>query len=54
VNRGEVAPKNGSSKVFAQGKKIVHATVPTAHNGSNANTMGLQTVPSQTKVFVAP
>ncbi|MEZ4447262.1 MAG: DUF4150 domain-containing protein [Polyangiaceae bacterium] len=54
TNRGPVTFKKGSSKVFAKGKKVVHVASPAAHNGNNANQpIGSQTVPSQSKVFVA-
>lgn len=55
MNRGKVSYKKGSSKVFAKGKKIAHATSVTAHNGNNANIpVGAQVAPSQVKVMVAP
>jgi hypothetical protein len=54
VNRDQVTFKKYSSKVYAKGKKIVHHTAVTAHNGSNANMpAGCHVAPSQTKVFVA-
>ena len=54
VNRGQITFKKYSSKVFAKGKKIVHLTSMTAHNGSNPNVpIGAQVAPSQTKVLVA-
>jgi len=54
TNRGEVKFKKYSSKVYAQGKKIVHHTAMTMHNGSNANMpAGCHVAPSQTKVIVA-
>jgi Domain of unknown function (DUF4150) len=53
TNRDQIAFKRYSSKVYAQGKKIVFHTVPTAHNGSNANAVGTHAQPSQTKVVVA-
>ena len=43
----------GASKVKAEGKKIVHATAMTAHNGSSANVpAGTHIAPSQTKVVI--
>lgn len=55
VNRGPVAPKTFSSKVFFDGKKAVFLTSQSGHNGSNANMpQGAQIAPSQGKVFVAP
>ena len=53
VNRDQIQFKRYSSKVYAQGKKVVFHTVPTGHNGSNANAPGLHAAPSQTKVLVA-
>lgn len=54
TSRDEVKFKSYSSKVYAAGKKIVHHTATTAHNGSNANMpAGTQVSPSQTKVLVA-
>lgn len=54
TNMDKITFKKYSSKVFAQGKKVVHVTAMTAHNGSNANMpAGCHTVPSQTKVLVA-
>jgi hypothetical protein len=54
VNRDQVTFKKYSSKVYAKGKKIVHHTAVTSHNGSNANMpAGCHVAPSQTKVFVA-
>jgi hypothetical protein len=55
VNRNQITYKKYSSKVFAKGKKVVHATAMTAHNGSSANMpAGCQVAPSQTKILVAP
>jgi hypothetical protein len=54
TNRGEVKFKKYSSKVYAKGKKIVHHTAMTMHNGNNANMpAGCHAVPSQMKVIVA-
>jgi hypothetical protein len=54
TNMDKCTFKKYSSKVYAQGKKIVHHTAVTAHNGSNANMpAGCHTAPSQTKVLVA-
>jgi hypothetical protein len=53
--KGEVSFKTYSSKVFAAGKKVVHLTSMSAHNGSNPNMpAGAVIAPSQTKVIVAP
>lgn len=42
-------------KVKAEGKKVAHVSVATAHNGNNANNpTGVQVAPSQTKVLVSP
>ncbi len=55
MNMGKVTFKKGSSKVKAQGKKCVHLTAVTGHNGSNANMpTGIQAAPGQTKVIVSP
>lgn len=51
---GEIAFKMPSSKVQAEGKKIVHLVSMSGHNGSNPNMpAGAIIAPSQTKVFVA-
>jgi hypothetical protein len=53
TNRDEVQFKKYSSKVFARGKKLVHHTALTSHNGSNANMpAGCHVAPSQTKVII--
>lgn len=53
TNRDKVKFKKYSSKVFAKGKKIVHHTALTAHNGGNANMpAGCHVAPSQTKVII--
>ncbi len=50
----EIGFKGYSSKVQADGKKVVYHTAMTSHNYSNANfPAGLQISPSQTKVIVA-
>ncbi|MDX2440595.1 MAG: DUF4150 domain-containing protein [Desulfobacterales bacterium] len=55
MNMDKVTFKSGSSKVKAEGQKVVHLTIMTGHNGSNANNpAGAQIVPSQTKVLIAP
>ena len=55
VNMSAVSYKMGSSKVFAEGNKVVHLTSMTGHNGNNANVpAGAQVAPSQVKVLVAP
>lgn len=44
-----------SSKVKLEGKGVAHLTSITAHNGVSANAPGgVQSVPSQAKVLVAP
>ena len=49
----QVAFKQYSSKVIADGKKLVFATARTAHNGSNPNApCGVQVAPSQAKVLI--
>jgi hypothetical protein len=54
TTRGEARFKQYSSKVYAKGKKIVHHTATTSHNGSNANMpSGTHTTASQNKVLVA-
>jgi hypothetical protein len=55
MTMGPVAYKLGSSKVYAQGKKMAYVTGVTAHNGVNANApAGLQVAPSQSTVLVEP
>ena len=54
VNMQKVQFKKGSSKVKIEGQPCIYLTAPTGQNGSNANTMGFYTVPSQVKVLVAP
>ena len=53
ANMKEAVPKVTSSKVFFGGKKAVFVTATFGCNGTNANCpVGLQSVPSQAKVFV--
>ena len=53
VNMKEVQPKQFSSKVIADGKKMVFFTAMTAHNGTNANApAGNIIAPSQDKVSI--
>ncbi len=53
TNRDKVKFKKYSSKVFAKGKKIVHHTAITSHNGGNANMpTGCHVGPSQTKIII--
>jgi hypothetical protein len=52
--KGEVQYKKGSGKVKAEGEKVVYVGSMTGQNGNNANTVGAQVAPSQTKVLVAP
>ena len=54
VNMQKVQFKKGSSKVKIEGQPCVHLTSATGQNGSNANAVGCQVVPSQIKVLVAP
>ncbi|MFO0614813.1 MAG: PAAR-like domain-containing protein [Polyangiaceae bacterium] len=55
VNRGVVSFKQGSSKVYAKGARIVPLASMTAHNGSSANApAGTLVAVSQTTVLVAP
>ena len=42
----------GSSKVFVEGVAATYQTCPIDANGTNANSKGVQSVPSQTTVFV--
>ncbi len=42
----------GSSKVMIEGAPAVYLTCPMDANGANANTKGVQSVPSQVKVLV--
>lgn len=54
TNMDCIAFKKYSPTVYAEGKKVVHHTAMTAHNGSNANfPAGCHVSPSQTKVWVA-
>lgn len=54
TNMDKAVPKGGSSKVKVQGKPLVHLTVTTGQNGSNANMpVGKIVAPSQTKVLCA-
>jgi hypothetical protein len=50
--KGPLSFKTYSSKVYAEGKKVVHHTAVTAHNGPNPNVVGMQVSPSQDVVFV--
>lgn len=53
--KGPCKFKKGSSKVLAEGKKVVYVTCMIGHNGSNANMpAGTQVAPSQNKVTVQP
>ena len=54
VTKGEVTFKTASGKVFVEGKKAVLLTATTAHNGSNANAVGVHASPSQGKVIGSP
>jgi hypothetical protein len=49
---GQVVFKQYSSKVYTDGKKWVHHTATTGHNGSNANVPGGHLSPSQSKVLI--
>lgn len=52
--KGKCTFKLGSSRVKAEGKKIVYVGAMTAMNGTPDNTVGLQVAPSQNKVTVMP
>ncbi len=55
TNMDKVAWKMGSSKVKAEGQKVIHLTSMTGQNGMSANMpAGAQIAPSQTKVIVSP
>lgn len=43
-----------SSKCKFEKKKVAYHTAPTKQNGSNANTPGMNSVPSQTKLLIGP
>lgn len=49
-NLGKAAFTMGSAKVRFEGKAAVHVGNPTTHN--EKNTVGMATVPSQTKVMI--
>ncbi len=51
---GECNFKLASNKVKVEGQGWVYVTCMTGQNGSNANCVGMQTVPSQVKVLVMP
>lgn len=48
---GEVTFITGSQKVMFGGKPVVRLTSQTTHNGSPQNTIGIVSVPGQTKVM---
>ncbi len=51
--KGPAKPKNGSTKVKAEGKAVIFQTCMFGQNGNNANVpVGMQTLPSQIKVTV--
>lgn len=50
---GPVRFQTYSSKVYAQGRPMVFHTAVTLHNGTVANTIGTQTVPSQLDVLIS-
>lgn len=52
VNMDKVTFKKASSKLKIEGQECVYHTAMTGHNGSNANTVGTQVAPSQTKVLI--
>jgi hypothetical protein len=52
VNMDKVTYKKGSSKLKVEGQQCEYHTAMTGHNGSNANTVGAQVAPSQTKVLI--
>ena len=54
-NMGKMTIKKGSTKVKGMGHPLAHLCSSTGQNGMNANVpSGLQVVPSQPKVIVAP
>jgi hypothetical protein len=50
---GPIRFQTYSSKVYAQGRPMVFHTAVTGHNGTVANTIGSQTLPSQLNVLVS-
>lgn len=44
--------KMGSQKVFAEGKGVVSVSLPTVHNGTNPNAIGIVDQKSQDKVLL--
>jgi hypothetical protein len=50
---GPIRFQKYSSKVYAQGRPMVHHTAVTGHNGTVPNTIGAQTAPSQLKVLIS-
>jgi hypothetical protein len=54
VFMNKITYKKGSSKVKVQGHPAVYHLAPTGQNGTNANVPGMQVVPSQVKVLIAP
>ncbi|HHH30820.1 MAG TPA: DUF4150 domain-containing protein [Polyangiaceae bacterium] len=51
VNMGPARFKTYSSRVYAEGKKVVIQTSVTGQNGMSANAVGCQVSPSQTRVL---
>lgn len=51
---GAVTFKTYSSKVYAEGKKLVFHTSVTGQNGTNANIIGAVVSPSQGLVIISP
>jgi hypothetical protein len=54
TNMDKIMWKKGSSKVKVEGQDVIHLTSMTGQNGMNANILGAQIAPSQTKVIVSP
>jgi hypothetical protein len=51
--KGPARFTTGSAKVTIEGKAAAYQTCPLDANGTNANSKGVQSAPSQTKVLVA-
>jgi hypothetical protein len=52
VNMDKVTYKKGTPNLRIEGQQCEYHTAMTGHNGTNANTVGAQVSPSQTKVLV--
>jgi hypothetical protein len=53
VFMGPAQFKTASSKVYAKGKRVVLAGAVTGQNGTSANAIGQQVMPSQTRVIAS-